>query len=174
MGFALIASLMGPASAAGDQLVTSRALMAVPKLGVLSISGDMSNILTLTQDASGETAFDAGYTESAVDAVSLEIDTNAAWDLSASLAGNWSAPGAYDKDENDLYIKITNTPAGTIQNGADSFINLSGTDTKILDHTSGVSSNSVDIQSRVFLDWENDEPGAYSITITYTLVAHVP
>lgn len=174
VALAAAAWLLLPGSPEGDQYATSRTLLAVPKLSQLNISGDVSNLLTLAGDGSGETAFDAGYAESASDGVILEINTNAAWDLSAKLAGDWSAPGGYDKDENDLYIRITNTPTGTIQNGADSYINLSGSDKIILDHTSGVSGDAVDVQSRVYLDWTEDEPGAYSIVVTYTLEAHVP
>ena len=43
-----------------------------------------------------------------------------------------------------------------------------------LSHDGAVAANEVDIQSQVLLDWTRDLPGAYSITVTYTLVVHVP
>ncbi len=148
--------------------------LRMPRLAQLVIGGDVSALLTLTQDGSAETAYDAGSVASAADATLLTIDGNDAWDLSAKLAGDWSCPGAYDKAETDLRIRITNTPTGTIQNGADQYITLSGTDTEILSHDGAVAANEVDIQSQVLLDWTQDLPGAYSITVTYTLVVHVP
>jgi hypothetical protein len=83
--------------------------------------------------------------------------------------GGWSAPGTYDKDENDLLIQITNTPTGTVANSYDSYQTTSGSKTAILSHTAGVSNNTVDIQTRVLLDWTQDIPGAYSITLVYTM-----
>ena len=163
-----------PALSPADEYELITGLFTVTSMSQLDISGDVSNLLTLGQDGSGESAFDVTYVESDADATRLTINTNDVWDLSAKLAGTWSCPGAYDKDENDLFIRITNTPTGTIQNGADSYINLDVTDTEILNHDSAVSANVVDIQTKVLVDWTKDIPGAYSLTITYTLVTHVP
>lgn len=168
-------ALLAPIHPAGAQAGGSAfAELRIPRLAQLVISGDVSGLLTLAQDGSAETAYDAGAVASAADATLLTIDGNDAWDLSAKLAGDWTCPGAYDKAETDLRIRITNSPTGTIQNGADSYITLSGTDTEILSHSGAVTGNEVDIQTQVLLDWAQDVPGAYSITVTYTLVVHVP
>ena len=142
----------------------------IPELCQIALAGDLSAMLTLTQDGTGETAYDVGYVESASDAVTLTLDGNKQWKLSAKYDGTgWSCPGSYNKAETDLWIKITNSPTGTIQSSADSYINLGATDTEILSHTVGVSDNSVELQTKVDLDWTQDIPGAYSITIVYTL-----
>ncbi len=116
---------------------------------------------------------DAGATETSTAATVLTMTTNAAWELKAALSGTWTSPGSYDKDENDLLIRITNTPTGTIQNGAGSYITLSGADLPILTHGSAVTAEDVDIQTKVLLDWTQDIPGTYSLTVLYTLVAPV-
>jgi hypothetical protein len=172
----LLAFLLAPliCQAAGAETQTVRMLLSVSRLSDLAISGDVSQLLTLTQDGSGESAYDVGHTESAADQTVLTLNANDAWDLSAKLGGAWSCPGVYDKAEDDLRIRITNTPTGTIQNGANNYITLAGTDTAILSHTAGVTDDIVDVQTRVLLDWTQDVPGAYSITVVYTLVVHVP
>jgi len=157
------------------QVVRSSALtLRVPRLCQLLISGDVSGLLTLSVDGSGESSFDQGYAASAADATVLTINANDSWDLSARLNGGWNCPGTYDKDENDLMIRVSNTPVGTIQNGADQYINLADTDTQILSHDSAVADNTVNIQTKVLLDWTQDVPGTYDVTVTYTLVTHLP
>lgn len=168
-----VAALSERAGGATNRGVSSGSLR-VPRLSDLAISGDISGLLTLAQDGSGESALDLVYVESGPDATVLTLNTNDQWDLSTKRAGDWSCPGSYDKLETDLYIRITNSPTGTIQNGADSYINLELADTQILSHGAAVSNNIVDIQTKVLLDWEKDIPGAYSITVTYTLVTHLP
>jgi len=156
------------------ELETTLTHLAIPRLGILSITGDVSQLLTFTQDGAGESAYDAGSVESAADQTGLSITANDAWDLSARLAGTWTCPGTYNKQETDLFIRITNTPTGTIQNGAGAYITLTSTDTMILSHDTGVTDNEVDVQTRILLDWVQDVPGDYSIPITYTLTVHVP
>ncbi len=173
-GLALLGSAFVVSSPGAQDSGSTFARLRAPRLAQLTISGDVSGLLSLAQDGSGETAFESGSVESASDATLLTIDGNAAWDLSAKLAGIWTCPGSYDKAENDLRIRISNTPTGTIQNGADSYITLSTTDTEILNHTGAVSGNEAEIQTQVLLDWTQDIPGSYSITVTYTLVVHVP
>ena len=88
----------------------------IPELAQITISGDVSALLTLSQDGAGETSFDAGFVESATNAVILTLDANKKWQLSVKYSGTgWSGPAGYDKAETDLQIKITNTPTGTIQ-----------------------------------------------------------
>jgi hypothetical protein len=168
----LLLAAAAPGRTAEIQTTFNR--LEVPRLSLLSISGDVSGLLTLTQDGAGESDFDSGRIESASDQTILTITTNDEWDLSARLAGAWTCPGSYDKDEDDLFIRITNTPTGTILNGADSYINLALTDMQVLSHTGAVTDNAVNIQTRVLLDWTQDIPGAYSITVTYTLAVHLP
>jgi hypothetical protein len=164
--------LSGPAAAQPD--AATSLVFRIPRLSQLIINGDTSALLTLTADGTGEAAFDAGGVESAADATSLTLSTNDSWDLSARLGGGWSCPGTYDKSENDLFVRIANTPIGTIQNGAAAYTNLTGADLTILSHASPVTDNVVQIQTRVLLDWTKDIPGSYAITVTYTLVTHVP
>lgn len=141
----------------------------IPELCQIGIAGDVSALMTLTQDGSGETAYDAGYVESAADAITLTIDANKQWQLSVRYNAVWTDPAGYDKDEADMKIQITNSPTGTIQNSADSYLSVTGSDVVILDHTAGVSNNSVEIQNRVDLDWTQDIPGTYAITLVYTM-----
>lgn len=157
-----------------DTVERSTVVFTLPRLAQLQISGDLSGLLALSADATGEAAYDLGHVVSAPDATVLTITSTDSWALSARLAGEWTCPGTYDKDEADLRVAITNTPVGTIENGAAGFIPLSGVDTVILSDGSGVAGNEVDIQTRVLLDWEEDVPGAYSIAVTYTLIGYVP
>lgn len=153
---------------------TASLLIRIPRLAQLVVNGDVSSLLTLPADGTAETSFDTGYVQSASDATSLTLNTNDVWDLSARLGGAWTCPGTYDKAESDLLIRITNVPAGTIQNGASAFIALTGGDLVILSHDASVTDNQVDVQTRVLLDWEKDIPGSYAIDVTYTLVTHLP
>ncbi len=165
--------LITPDPGPARNIETSSFLLEIPRLAQLDISGDVSGLLSLNVGA-GASAYDAGFVESAADAVVLTINTNDAWDLSARLAGAWVCPGAYEKPETDLMVRISNSPTGTIENGASGYITLDTVDTMILSHDSSVSDNEVHIQSRVLLSWEDDIPGTYEITVTYTLVTHVP
>lgn len=169
----LLALLLTPGHGPAQNIETSSFLLEIPRLAELNISGDLSGLLSFSVGA-GASAYDAGFVESAADAVKLTISTNDAWDLSARLAGSWICPGVYEKPDTDLLVRITNTPTGTIQGGASSYITLDTADTMILSHDSSVSENEVHIQSRVLLSWEDDIPGTYEITVTYTLVTHVP
>lgn len=159
-----------PALAADDvDTATSDVGGTIPELAQIAVGGTgTAALLTLTQDGTGETAYDAGFVASAADAIQLTLDSNKQWQLGA-LIGTWTDPAGYDKAETDLGIQITNTPTGTIQNSADSYITLAAANTVILDHTAGVSDNQVDLQARVLLDWTQDIPGTYAITITWTM-----
>lgn len=169
----ILGALITPGPGPAQDIETSSFLLEIPRLAELSISGDVSGLLSFALGA-GASAYDAGFIESAADAVTLTINTNDSWDLSARLTGPWICPGAREKPETDLLIRISNTPAGTIQSGASEYITLDTNDTMLLSHGSSVSDNEVHIQSRVLLSWEDDVPGTYEITITYTLVNHVP
>ncbi|MBU1698613.1 MAG: hypothetical protein KJ970_06995 [Candidatus Eisenbacteria bacterium] len=141
----------------------------IPELCQISIAGDLTGLLTLTQDGTGESAYDAGYVESAADATILTLDANKQWQLGVNYNAVWTCPGTYDKDETDLLIQITNTPTGTIQNSYDSYVSPPAAKQAMLTHPTGVSNNSVEIQTRVLLDWTTDIPGVYSITLVYTM-----
>ncbi|MBU1699738.1 MAG: hypothetical protein KJ970_19245 [Candidatus Eisenbacteria bacterium] len=141
----------------------------IPELCQILIAGDLTGLLTLTQDGTGESAYDAGFIESAADATTLTLDANKQWKLSVKYNAEWTCPGAYDKDETDLTIKITNSPTGTIQNSYDSYQSPPVANEEMLSHATGVSDNSVEIQTRVDLDWTTDIPGVYSITLVYTM-----
>lgn len=167
---AVVGLLSASAAFAAEDVDTQTSTVGgtIPELAQIAVAGDQSALLTLGQDGTGESAYDAGFIESAANGVVLTLDANKKWELDASV-GNWTDPVGYDKDENDLWVKITNVPTGTIQNGAASYINLSAVDLAILDHTAGVSDNGVDIQVKVDLDWTQDIPGAYSIVLTWTM-----
>jgi hypothetical protein len=168
----LVATVFGamPAWAADDvDTATSDVGGTIPELAQIVVGGTGTDaLLTLTQDGTGETAYDAGFVASAADAIQLTLDSNKQWQLGAAI-NTWTDPAGYDKAETDLGIQITNTPTGTIENSADSYITLASSNTVILDHTAGVSDDQVDVQARVLLDWTQDIPGTYAITITWTM-----
>jgi hypothetical protein len=144
----------------------------IPELCQITISGNLSGLLSLSQvdGGSGETSYDQGYVESAANATILTLDANKQWSLGVNFSGaGWTCPGTYDKDETDLLIQITNSPTGTIENSYATYQSPTDTKTAILDHTAGVSNDAVNIQTRVLLDWTQDIPGTYSITLVYTM-----
>lgn len=170
----LSALILHPGPVPAQEIRTTSVLVGIPRLSELDISGDVSQLLSLTPDASGESAFDTGYVESATNGTILTMSTNAAWDLSARLGGPWTCPGSYDKAEADLLIKITQAPLGTIENGANGFIGLTESDLLILSYDQPVDGYFIHLQTQTKLTWTKDVPGDYSISLTYTLVTHVP
>ena len=164
-----------PAWAEDVDTVESTVGGTIPALCQILIAGNLTGLLTLAQDGSGESAYDDGYIESAADATVLTLDANKNWKLSVKYNGDgWSCPGAYDKDESDLLIQITNVPTGTIQNSFDGYVSPTVANVEMLLHASGVSNNEVEIQTKVLLDWTADIPGAYAITLTYTMETYTP
>jgi hypothetical protein len=170
-----VATVAGTAFAA-DENDTQNSTVGgtIPELCQIGIVSGVNALLTLAQDGSGETAYDAGWVQSAAAATVLTLDANKNWQLGVHYSAPWSCPGTYDKDEADLKILISNVPTGTIQGGFAAL--TSPTDTKVvmLDHPTGVSNNTVNIQTRVLLDWTKDIPGAYSITLVYTMETVTP
>lgn len=162
----------GPARA--DQIGTSSVDVSIPRLATIQIAGDVSGLLSLNSDGKGESSFDVGAVESTASATTLLLSTNDTWDLSVSRSTDWTSPAGYDKAESDLLVRISNTPTGTILNGADSYLSPDVTDTQILSHPTAVVANLVAIQTKVLLDWEKDVPGTYDMSLTYTLVTHLP
>lgn len=168
-------ALLGISSAVSAEVIKrSSVVVNMPQLAVLEISGDLSGLLSLSPDGSGEAAYETGNVSSAPAATVLTLNVTGAWDLSARLAGAWTCPPAYNKDEADLKLRISNTPDGDIQSGAADFISLQTTDTSILSGTFGGGPNAVHVQTKVLLDWAQDVPGDYSITVTYTLEGNLP
>lgn len=142
----------------------------VPELAQIVVTSDaLGSLLTVTQDGTGEPAYDAGYIESAADALVLTLDANKQWQLSVKYQAEWTDPAGYDKEESDLTLRITSYDTGTIQNSWDSYQSPGSTNSIMLSHGSGVSNNVVDIQGKVLLSWIEDIPGVYSITIVYTM-----
>lgn len=169
---AVVAMFTAVAAYAADDVDTQNSTVAgtIPELCQIGIAGNLSGLLTLTQDGTGESAYDAGYVESGATATTLTLDANKSWSLGVHYSGSgWSCPGTYDKDETDLLVQITNAPTGTVQNSYDSYQSPPSSKEAMLSHTAGVSNNSVEIQTRVLLDWTQDIPGAYSITLVYTM-----
>jgi hypothetical protein len=172
--FAILAVVLPWGSTPADEIQTSSIGVPIPQLATLQISGDVSGLLSLAGDGSGESTFDAGAIESAADATELTLSTNDTWDLSVKRNGDWTSPAGYDKAESDLLIRIANSPTGTIQNGAEAYLSPATTDTEILSHGSAVADDVVQIQTKVLLDWTRDVPGVYDVSLTYTLVTHLP
>jgi hypothetical protein len=169
---AAAAMAIAPVAWAADESdqVTATVGGTIPELCQMVLSGaGVAGLLTLTQDGSGETSYDQGYVESTNNATILTLDANKEWKLSVQYDTPWSCPGTYDKDEADLLIRITNTPTGSILNTYDAYASPVDADTDILSHTVGVSNNAVNIQTRVLLDWTQDIPGIYAITLIYTM-----
>lgn len=171
--FTAVASLLiaMPAWAADDvDEVTSVVGGTIPELCQIILSGTgNAALMTVTQDGTGEPAYDAGYIESAADAVILTLDANMAWQLGCNYQAAWTDPAGYDKAEADLEVKITAKDTGTYANSFDSYQAVPAAKTAMLTHTAGVSNNVVNIQTRVLLDWTKDIPGVYSITVVYTM-----
>jgi hypothetical protein len=167
----MVLLLAGPAWSA-DESDTQNSTVGgtIPELCQIGISGNLAALMTVAQDGTGETSYDAGYVQSAANATILTLDANKSWALGVNYSGaGWSCPGTYDKAESDLVIQITNTPTGTIENTFGAYHVTTDTKVTMLDHTAGVSNNLVNIQTRVLLDWTKDIPGAYSITLVYTM-----
>lgn len=168
----VVAVSMAAATAwAADDVDTQNAIVGgtIPELCQIGIVGDLSGLLNLTQDGTGEIAYDAGLIASAADGTVLTLDANKKWSLGCKYNAEWTCPGAYNKAESDLKVQITNTPTGTIENSFDSYQSVTGANVVMLDHTAGVSNDVVNIQTEVLLDWTKDIPGSYSITIVYTM-----
>jgi hypothetical protein len=164
--------LVSGAAIAADESDTRNSTVggSIPELCQISITGNLSGLLTLTQDGTGEPSYDAGYVESATNATVVTVEANKKWALGVNYSGaGWSCPGSYDKDEADLQIKITNVPTGTVRGGFGTYTSPTDTKTTMLDHTAGVANNAVNIQTKVVLDWTKDIPGAYSIVLVYTM-----
>lgn len=167
-------ALLGTSSAASAEVIKrSSVIVNMPQLAVLEISGDLTGLLSLSPDGLGEIAYETGYVSSEPAATVLTLNVTGAWVLSARLAGSWTCPPAYNKDETDLKVRISNTPVGEIQSGAEDFISLGTTNTSILSGAFGGGPNAVHIQTKVLLDWAQDVPGDYSISVTYTLVGEL-
>jgi hypothetical protein len=177
-GAALVIALLALAgwvgTGSGELIRETSILLEVPRFATLTITGDVSGLMTLSQDGTGEVRYDAGYLESDPEAVLLSCSTNSSWDLGARLATGWTCPGAYDKPESDLYIRMSSHSGGTVQNGADSYVNLTDSNLQLLAGAAGALNVEAEIQHKILLDWTRDIPGSYSITVTYTLTNHLP
>lgn len=169
---AALVLLLVPAALAVDETDSVNATVGgtIPELCQIVLSGaGVASLMTLTQDGTGETSYDQGYVESSTNATILTLDANKEWKLSVQYDTPWSCPGSYNKAETDLLIKISNSPTGTVLNSYGSYQSPVDADTDILSYTAGVSNNAVNVQTRVLLDWTRDIPGAYSITLIYTM-----
>ncbi len=157
-----------PAWAEDVDTVDSTVGGTIPALCQILIAGNLTGLLTLAQDGSGEAAYDDGYIESADAATVLTLDANKNWKLSVKYNGaGWTAP--WTKPTTDLKIKITAHDTGTIQNSFDGYVSPTDTNVEMLLHATGVSDNVVNIQTKVLLNWTADIPGEYAITLTYTM-----
>jgi len=144
---------------------TSAVSLTIPHAAKLVIS-DADSSLTLAQDGTAETAFEAGYTDMPADYPKLKVSANNGWQLSAQVTAPFAAVGTYTKAVGDLELKHDNA---YVQNGFGGFTALSTTDQVISSNGVGDKNEWHNCQYRILLDYENDVPGTYNATVTYTL-----
>ena len=91
----------------------------IPELCQIAITnyGTCTNLLDLTVDVNAEGQYDQGYATSLGNATVMWCDSNKSAQVSVRRSADWSCPGAYDKDETDLLMRVSNaTGGGSIQN----------------------------------------------------------
>jgi len=119
---------------------------------------------TLIKDSSAEGAFDAGYVEFELNKPTLQVSSNQSWKLSVKSSG---FSGPYSKESTDLMLK--NDGAAHVSNGFSDYKALSTSEQEIASYDKGVKHEDHPCQYKILLDYENDIPGEYTATVTYTL-----
>lgn len=153
---------------------TSAVSLSIPETCKLTITQSAST-KTLTADGSAETAFEAGYIEMDAGYPTLHLRANKKWKMTAKSSG-FAAVGGYTKPVGDLQIKDAST-AGTAKQT--SFGSLSDTtDLEIASSTVGTGGGGKGVaanpeqhpcQYKILLNWQDDIPGTYTATVTFTL-----
>ena len=144
---------------------TSIVSLTIPHVCKLVISQPDSSI-TLDQDVDAEQAFDTGYVELGAGKPNLKVSANKSWKLSAKSSG-FSANGSYTKATGDLQLKDAGSSHAA--NGFTDYKALSAVDQDIAISAGGVKNEDHPCQYKILLDYENDIPGEYTATVTYTL-----
>jgi len=144
---------------------TSVVSLTVPHVCRLVISQPDSSV-TLDQDVDAEQAFDAGYVELDAGKPNLKVSANKSWKLSARSSG-FAANGSYTKDIGDLQLKDASSEH--VSNGFSDYKPLSAVDQDIATYSGGVKNEDHPCQYKILLNYENDIPGEYTATVTYTL-----
>ncbi|MDP8229492.1 MAG: hypothetical protein P9L93_00095 [Candidatus Gorgyraea atricola] len=158
----LIPYKYGQAGEDSDEAVSTVTLIIKPACHLTITDENVSE--TLVKDSSAEGAFSAGYVEFLPDKPTLQISSNQDWKLSVRSSG---FNGPYSKSTADLMLKNDNV--GHASNGFSDYKALSASDQEIASHNKGVKNESHPCQYKVLLDYENDIPGEYTATVTYTL-----
>jgi len=170
IGFIFIAILLNHSGLHADEDETAGVTMNIPSICKLVITSS-DQIIDLSQDASGEAAYEAGYFDGAGNKPGLVVYSNTNWKLSVKVGSDWSIVDTYKKDTADLKLKVTSESGR--QTGFLDFSALSLTDQEIATHGGGVGAEIYDCQYRILLDWAEDIPGSYTIILTYTLSTQV-
>ncbi|MDP8229493.1 MAG: hypothetical protein P9L93_00100 [Candidatus Gorgyraea atricola] len=144
---------------------TSVVSLTIPHVCRLVISQPDSSI-TLDQDVDAEQAFNDGYAELDAGKPSLKVSANKNWKLSARSSG-FTVNGSYTKDIGDLQLK--DAGSAHVTNGFNDYKSLSAVDQDIATYSGGVKNEDHPCQYKILLDYENDIPGEYTATVTYTL-----
>jgi len=145
-----------------DQEPSTVTLTILPACHLGIVDGSVEE--TLTKDSGAEGAFSAGYVEFVSDKPTLMVNSNIGWKLTVKSSG---FTGPYSKDIGDLQVKDGN--ALHVMNGFTDFRSLSEQDQEIASYNKGVQKEEHPCQYKILLDWEEDIPGTYEATVTYTL-----
>ena len=145
-----------------DQEISTVTLVIQPA-SHLAISGE-SVSETIVMDSTAETAFDVGFIEFEPDKPTLTVSANKTWILTAKTDG---FTGPHAKPITDLQFK--DIASANVSNGFETFKPLSADDQEFAASTSGVINEVHPCQYKILLDYENDIPGTYEATVTYTL-----
>ena len=164
--FILLGLIFNSPVFAADNNDTAALTMEIPSICKLTVrNADQS--INLLQDASGETAYEAGYVNGAADRPELTVDSNTSWKLSVKVSSDWNNVNGYQKQTSDLMLKATSSNGR--QTGFTDFAPLAMNDQEIASNNQGIGSSVYNCQYRILLGWEKDKPGAYNIIIVYTL-----
>jgi len=158
----LIPYKYGHAAQDSDEAVSTVTLIIKPASHLTITDESVSE--TLVKDSSAEGAFDVGYVEFAPDKPTLQVSSNQSWKLSVKSSG---FSGPYSKEATDLMLK--NDGASHVSNGFSDYKSISAAEQEIASYNKGVKHEDHPCQYKILLDYENDIPGEYTATVTYTL-----
>lgn len=162
----LLTSILVSYADAADQKDTAGVTMQIPSMCKLTIN-ESNQVIDLFQDASGEEAYELGYIQGQSNRPNLLVSANTNWKLSAAVSVNWNVIGGYQKETQDLMLKVASSTGH--QTGFTDYAPLSMIDQEIARYTKGSGREAYNCTYRIKLDWAKDVPGIYSIVISYTL-----
>ena len=150
---ALIGLLLGVTGFAADTSATA----TIPTLQAFSFSTSSVDFGTLT-----EGDFDTGWSE-VLGAQTITVKSNVSWQVSVKAgAATWGfTPSAGDPDPNKPCADLEWKSGG-------GYAGLTTTDVQAGAGTAG-SGLTINMDFRMLVSYVNDPPGAYSLTVVYTL-----